>query len=192
MFNPSFFQRVLGCGAVIGRQDNWEQFFDLSKPALKFSFVLQFLTLPAFYLTAKLSSIARATALEQTALEIALTPVIIIGLIYLLSFSAVAYILALVFDRQDRLRPWIIVRHWCIFLLAWLCTASFWLFTLGVLPLAGAYGVTFAAYMGLLIIDIRLAQRIVGFDLGAAVLTGCLISITGLSLLLTSLSQFVQ
>ena len=177
---------------MIGRQENWEPFFNLSKAAMKQSFFLQILILPAFYLTASWSSKARAEALGQSASDVSLLPVIIIGLIYLFSFSAVAYILVLVFDRQDRLRPWIIVRHWCIFWLAWISMAGFGLFMLGVLPLAAAYGVTFAAYMGLLFIDIRLAQRIVVFPLGAAVLTGCLISITGLSLLLTSLSYFIQ
>jgi len=45
--------------------------------------------------------------------------------------------------------------------------------------------------MGLLFIDIRIAQRVAGFDLGGATLAACLISITGLSLLLTGVSYFV-
>lgn len=188
--NP--FTRLKGCMAVVGRLPNWERYFDLTKPALRFSFILQFLILPAFYYVASTANKARAEALGEIATGPSLAIVGIIGIVYLLSFSAVAYILTMVFDHQDRLRPWVIIRHWSTFFLAWIAAAGFGLFTLGILPLAAAYGVVFAAFMGSLFVDIRLAQRVVGFDWGAAMLTACLISITGLSLLLTGVSQFSQ
>lgn len=187
--NP--FARFIGCVAVIGRLPKWESYFDLSKNALRWCFLTQILVLPAIYLIARQASQGRAEMLGTEASEINAAVVGIIGLVYLFSFSAVAYILTMVFDRQDRLRPWIIVRHWCVFFLAWIAALGFALFSFGLLPLAAAYGVLFAAYMGLLFVDIRLAQRIVGFDLGGAVLAGCLISVTAISLLLTSLSQFI-
>lgn len=185
-------KRLIGCMAVVGRLAEWERFFDLSKPALRLSFVLQLLILPAFYFVALAANKARALALGEAPVAPQIAVIVIIGLVYLLSFSAVAYILTMVFDRQDRLRPWVIVRHWCVFFLAWIAAAGFGLFSLGLLPLAAAYGIVFAAFMGSLIVDIRLAQRVVGFDWGAAILTACLISITGMSLLLTGVSQLSQ
>lgn len=184
--------RLLGCMAAVGRLADWERFFDLSKPALRLSFFLQIMILPAFYFVALTANKARTLSLGESPEDPKLAVIAIIGFVYLLSFSAVAYILAMVFDRQDRLRPWIIVRHWCVFFLAWIAAAGFGLFSLGLLPLAAAYGIVFAAFMGSLVIDIRLAQRVVGFDWGAAILTACLISITGMSLLLTGVSQFSQ
>ena len=175
--------------AVVGRLANWEQFFDLSKPALRLSFVLQILVLPAFYFVAMTANRAQAVALGESPEDPKLSVIAIIGIVYLLSFSAVAYILTMVFDCQDRLRPWIIVRHWCVFFLAWIAAAGFGLFSLGLLPLAAAYGIVFAAFMGSLIVDIRLVQRIVGFNWNVAILTACLISVAGMSLLLTGLSQ---
>lgn len=176
--------------AVIGRIPNWEQFFDLSKPALRLTFFAQIFILPAFYIIASSAIAGRSELLKMEAGPVNVAAIAIIGLLYLMSFSAVAYILAMVFDRQDRFRAWVIVRHWCVFLLAWLSALGFGLFTLGILPLPAAYGILFAAYMGLLFIDIRIAQRVVGFDWGGSTLAGCLISISGLSLLLTGVSYF--
>lgn len=181
---------ISGCLAVIGRIPNWERFFDLSKSALRLTFLAQILILPAFYIIANSAVKGRSELLKIEAGSVSVPAIAIIGLVYLLNFSAVAYIIAMVFDRQDRFRAWVIVRHWCVFLLAWLAALGFGLFTLGVLPLTAAYGILFAAYMGLLFIDIRIAQRVVGFDWGGATLAGCLISITGLSLLLTGVSYF--
>jgi hypothetical protein len=177
--------------AVIGRIPNWDRFFDLSKPALKLTFFIQLLVLPAFYIIASSAIAGRSELLKMEAIPVNIPAIAIIGLVYLLSFSAVAYILTMIFDRQDRLRAWVIIRHWCVFFLAWIAALGFGLFKAGIFPLPAAYGVLFAAYMGLLFIDIRIAQRVAGFDLGGATLAGCLISITGLSLLLTGVSYFV-
>ncbi len=179
----------IGCMAAVGRIPNWERFFDLSKSALRVSFMSQIFILPAFYFIASTATQARADALGIEAELANMAVIAIIGLVYLLSFSAVAYILTMVFERQDRLRPWVIVRHWCVFFLAWIAAVGFGLFVLGILPLAAAYGVVFAGFMGSLVIDIRLAKRIIGFDWGGAILTACLISVTGMSLLLTGISQ---
>ena len=184
------FSYLIGVMAAIGRLPNWERYFDLSRRGLKYSFFSQIVILPGFYFTAKISSEGRAEMLGVTAPSIQLAPVLIIGLVYLLSFSAVAYILAMVFDKQDRFRAWTIVRHWCVVFLAGFVLLGFVLFKINLIPLPAAYGVAFAAYIGLLFIDIRLAQRISGFDWGAATLAACLITVTGLSLLLTGVSQF--
>lgn len=181
---------LIGVMAAIGRLPNWERYFDLSRRGLKLSFLSQILALPGFYLVARLASEGRAEALAVNAPDIQIPTVALIGLIYLMSFSAVAYILAMVFDHQDRFRAWTIVRHWCVFFLVWFVVLGFLLFKINILPLSAAYGVAFAAYLGCLFIDIRLAQRIGGFDWGGATLAGCLITVTGLSLLLTGIAQF--
>lgn len=180
-----------GCMAAVGRIPNWERFFDLSKQALRVSFAAQILILPAFYIMSLSVAKGRSTALGNV--EVAVnTPVIItLGLVYLLSFSAVAYMMVMVFDKQDRLRPWVIVRHWSVFFLAWVSALGFGLYLLEIFPFMAANGVFFAAFMGLLFVDIRLGKRIVGFDWNGAVLTGCIIAVTGLSLLLTGLSYFI-
>jgi hypothetical protein len=98
----------------------------------------------------------------------------------------------MIFERQDRFRPWVIVRHWSAFFLAWISAAAFGLYLAGIFPFMAANGVFFAAYMGLLFVDVRLAKRIVGFDWGGAILTGCVIAVTGMSLLLTGVSYFVE
>jgi len=184
------FSYLVGVMAAIGRLLNWEKYFDLSRRGLKGSFISQILTLPGLYLIAKLASEGRAELLGTEAAPIQIPAVGLIGLIYLMSFSAVAYILTMVFDKQDRFRPWTIVRHWCVFFLVWIVVFGFLLFEINFIPLSAAYGVAFAAYLGLLFIDIRLAQRIAGFDWGGATLAACLITVTGLSLLLTGVSQF--
>ena len=181
---------LIGVMAAIGRLPNWERYFDLSRTGLRNSFITQILVVPAIYLIAEISSTGRAEVLGVEVPALRLAPVIIISLVYLLSFSAVAYILSMVFDKQDRFRPWAIVRHWCVFFLALVVLLAFALFKIDFLPLPAAYGVAFAAYIGLLFIDIRLAQRIGEFDWGGATLAACLITVTGLSLLLTGVSQF--
>ena len=154
------FLYLIGVMAAIGRLPNWEQYFDLSRRGLKYSFTSQICILPAFYFIAQIASEGRAELLGVTAPAIGLAPVIIISLVYLLSFSAVAYILSMVFEKQDRFRAWTIVRHWCVVFLVGFVFLAFLSFKIKLIPLPAAYGVAFAAYIGLLFIDIRLAQRI--------------------------------
>ncbi len=183
--------RFKGCLAAIGQSRRWEDEFNLSRAGLQASFIAQFFTLPAIYYIASVATKARAEALGQPVPNINGWAIVIIGLIYLMSFSAVAYILTMVFDKQDRLRPWVIIRHWFVFFMSWVGAGGFALYVIDMLPLAGAYGIVFAMYMGLLFVDIRLSQRIVGYDLGGAVLAACLIAITGLSVLSASVSQLI-
>lgn len=181
---------LIGVMTAIGRLPKWERYFDLSRRGLKISYISQILALPGLYLIAKFAAEGRAELLGVEADPIQLSAIGLIGFVYLMSFSAVAYILSMVFDKQDRFRAWTIVRHWCVFFLVWIVALGFGAFKLNLIPLPAAYGMAFAAYLGLLFIDIRLAQRITGFDWGGATLAACLITVTGLSLLLTGVSQF--
>ena len=55
-----------------------------------------------------------------------------------------------------------------------------------------ANGVLLAVYLGLLPIDIRIAQRVVGFPLGTAILVGCVVVSTSMLVLLTGILQAIQ
>ncbi len=179
----------LGLFAVIGNWPNWESYFDLSRKGLKISFLILLLALPAYYII--ISSVyARGAELQGlTRGAIPVPPFLIITSVFLLSFSAVAYLIAMISDKQDRFRPWVITRHWTMFYLAWVVAALFSIYILGLIPFNLAYGTAFAAYMGVLAIDIRLLQKVVGFKLGAAILLGCVIIAMSLTLVMLCLEQ---
>jgi len=84
---------------------------------------------------------------------------------------------------------WVITRNWTVFGLSLLTGAIFGLVSLGVLPFILANGVLFASYFGLLAADIRLAQKVVGFKWGFAILIGCLIVAVGLTFVQLALSR---
>ena len=73
---------------------------------------------------------------------------------------------------------------------ALLAAALLGLFLAGVLPFVIAINIVLGVYLITLAIDIRLAQRIAGFEWGAAVLTGCIITAMGFTVLLMSIAQF--
>jgi len=179
----------LGLFAVIGNWPNWESYFDLSRKGLKASFILLLLALPAYYIfiSAIYEQGARIQNLDRGAVP--LPPFIIITSVFLLSFSAGAYLITMVTDKQDRFRPWVITRHWAVFFLAWIVAIFFGLNRAGLLPFNLAYGIAFAAYMGLLAIDIRLLYKVAEFKLGSAILLGCLIIAMSLTLVQLGLEQ---
>ena len=73
--------------------------------------------------------------------------------------------------------------------MAWVVAAFFGLHEAGLLPFNLAYGIAFAAYMGLLAIDIRLLYKVAEFKLGGAILLGCLIIAVSLTLVMLGLEQ---
>ena len=186
----NFARAFLGLFAVIGNWPNWESYFDLSRKGLKFSFLALLLALPAYYIFisgiyeqgAKLQNIERG--------PVPIAPFIILTSVFLLSFTASAYLITMITDKQDRFRPWVIVRHWAVFVLAWVVAAFFGLHAIGLMPFNVAYGIAFAAYMGGLAIDIRLLYKVAEFKLGAAILLGCLIVAVSLTLVMLGLEQF--
>ena len=116
------------------------------------------------------------------------TSITVILFLYLLSFSAMALIVAMVFDFQDRLRPWLITRHSCIVWLSIFVGVVFYFHSLGLIPF---YLTNFIALMGfltILIVDICLAKSVLYLKNGTAILTGCGINLVGLSIILTSLN----
>ena len=65
----------------------------------------------------------------------------------------------------------------------------FGLVSLGLLPFMLANGVLLAVYLGLLAADIRLAQKVAGFEWGMAVLIGCVIVAVGLTFVQLAISR---
>lgn len=174
--------------ALAGRED-WTDHYDLRKAGLQQSFVALCLTIPAFYLIAHAVQLERAKLLDSAISAVPLAPFAIIVLLYLLCFSAVAYIFAMIFDKQDRFRPWVITRHWSVFWLVLIVAAIFGLNLIGVLPFGAANFLALLGFLCILLIDVRLAQVIIPFPIGAAVLIGCCINAMGLVVILLGFQQ---
>ena len=174
--------------ALAGRED-WTDHFDLTRKGVQQSFIVLLLTIPAFYLIAHAVQVQRAKMLETAISAVPLIPFAIILLLYLLCFSAVAYIFAMVFDKQDRFRPWVITRHWSVFWLALIVAAIFGLYLIGVMAFAVANYIALTAFLCILLIDIRLAQTIIPFQMGAAILIGCTINAMALVVILLGFEQ---
>ena len=172
---------LLGIFAVLGTWPNWERYFDLSRTGLKKSFVVLALSLAPLWLVVYGIQSERARALEQDIILPEILPYILIVGLWLFSFSVLAYPVGMILEKMDRVRAWTITRNWSVFGLALLAGAGFGLNVLGVLPFMWANGVLFAVYFGLLAADIRLAQKVAGFNWGIAILIGCLIVAVGLT-----------
>ena len=175
--------------ALAGRED-WTDHFDLSRAGLQASFMALALSLPAFYLMAHAVQIERAARFGEDA-AIPLAPFAIILALYLLTFSACAYMFTMIFDKQDRFRPWVITRHWTIFWLALITAALYGLYLLGVLPFGLVNYMSMAAFLGILLIDIRLGQTIIPFKMGKAILIACAINAMGLIVVLLGFEQIL-
>ncbi len=170
---------LLGVFAVLGAWPNWESYFDLSRKGAKISYIALVATLVPLWMVVYAVQTERAQ-LAGTDLSLpGLAPFVLSVGLWLFSFPALAYLIGMIFEKMDRVRPWVITRNWTVFALAGLAGIMFGLVSLGVLPFMAANGVTFAAYIGLLVADIRLAQKVAEFSWGAAALIGCVIVAVG-------------
>lgn len=179
---------ILGIFAVLGTWPNWEQYFDLSRKGQKLSFVVLALSLFPLWMVAYGIQTERAA---QAGAPVTLPPtlpfVLIVG-VWLFSFPALAYLIGMIFEKMDRVRTWTITRNWTVFWLSLLSGLAFMFVERGV-PFAAANGVLFAAYLGLLAADIRLAQKVAGFTWGTAILIGCVIVAVGLTFVVLAISR---
>ena len=175
---------LLGVFGAVGTWPEWERFFDLERGGLARSFAALLLCYPALWLVQSGIEMERARIAGTEPAQVSPLLLVVIVTIWLVSFTAVAGATAMLLGRTDRLALWFTARNWS---LAWLCVALGAVFA-GVrfgLPFAVGNGALFAAYLGLLPIDIRLAQRAVGLPLGTAVLVACVIVSTSLLALLS-------
>lgn len=176
---------------VLGTRSDWDEKFDLSKAGLKQSSVAVGLTLVFYYICALAVQSQRALmagADAPTAIPIAAFGLILF--LYLMTFIGCVYVLTQVFDKQDRFRTWVIVRHWTLFFMSFLAALLYGLYLIGMLAFNIANLSAFAIYLSTLIVDIRIAQKIGGFDWGGAILSGCVIHAMGLTFILTGILQF--
>ena len=184
-----FIKSILGVFAVLGTWPKWESYFDLSRKGQKISFIVLALSLaPLWLVVYGIQSERARIAGSELSLPGVLPFILIVGL-WLFSFPALAYLVGMLFEKMDRVRVWTITRNWTVFALSLLVGAVFGLVSLGVLPFVVANGVLFAAYLGLLAADIRLGQKVVGFNWGAAILIGCLIVAIGLTFVQLAISR---
>lgn len=183
---------LYGIFGAVGRWTDWVRFFDQSRTGLVRSFLALLVCFPALWLVMVGLETERAAVAGTDRPDFDAMPFVIIIGLWLLSFPVTSAIIAILMNRVDQLRLWWMTRNWA---LAWLCIALGSVFVaviyLGVPTIIG-YGALLAAYMGLLPIDIRLAQRAAGFPLGTAILIGCVIVSTGMLVLLTGLLQVIQ
>lgn len=179
---------ILGVFAVLGTWPNWESYFDLSRKGQKRSFIFLAWSLIPLWMVAYAIQIQRAAQADTAvALPPTLPFVLIVGL-WLFSFPALAYLIGMIFEKMDRVRPWTITRNWTVFVLSLVSGLAF-LFVERGLPFTVANGVLFSSYLGLLAADIRLAQKVAGFNWGTAILIGCVIVAVGLTFVQLAISR---
>lgn len=182
---------LTGCLKALGRSEDWETHFDFSKKGLQQSFLAVILSVPFYYVCA--AAVQQNRALLNGTAEAAALPTaafLIILMFYALTFVVSAYVFTMLFDKMSSFRPWVIVRHWSIFFAAFFAAILMRAYMAGILPFVIAIYLVMGIYLFTLVIDIRLAARIAGFKWGEAILTGCLITALGLSILLIGIEQY--
>jgi len=186
---------LLGLGQ---KGEQWPVFFDLSRRGFKLSFLAVLFTVGCYYICGLGLQNERALRLSEglaepaTPQSIPLAVFFLLAALYALTFVGCAYILAMVFDKQDRFRPWVIVRHWSVFFVALFVAFLFALYLYAGLPFGVVNMLALIAYLSLLAIDIRLAQKIAGFDWGGAILTGCVIHGMSLTVIVAGAAHIQQ
>ena len=188
---------LLGVFGAVGRWPDWERFFARGTGGLLGSFGALVVCFPALWLVVTESLRAGAPP-DEPRLDSYVPPepepalFALIVALWLASFTVTATLIAVLMRRTERLRLWLIARNWAV---AWLCLALGAVFALvrfTPLPFAVGSGALFAAYLGLLPVDIRLAQRAAGFAPMTAILAGCVVVSTSLVVLLTGVRLALQ
>ena len=183
---------LYGVFGAVGNWPDWERFFDTSRNGLIKSFLGLLICFPSLWLVMVGLETQRASLAGTEPPVFQVAPFGTIIGFWLLAFPITAGVIALLMQRMERFALWLVARNWAV---TWLCLVLGGVF-LAVryagLPTIMGYGALLAAYLGLLPIDIRLAQRAGGFPLMTAILVGCIIVSTGMIVLLTGLLQVIQ
>lgn len=183
---------LYGVFGAVGRWPEWARFFDRSRKGVITSFLALGFCFPALWLVMVGLETERAQLVGTDVPDFRIAPFgLIIGL-WLLSFPVTSALVAILMSRTERLPLWWTVRNWAV---TWLCLALGFVFV-GIvffgLPAIIGYGALLAAYLGLLPIDIRLAQRAGGFTLSTAILIGCIVVSAGMMVMLSGLLQVIS
>ncbi len=185
-----------GCLKALGTDQDWRNFFDVSEKGFQQSFLTIPLSLPFFYICAAAIHKQHVDLLTANPdfdgqLPGLIPPIyfVLVFLFYGISFFAVAYFLGKAFQKDERLKSWVIVRHWSFFFLALIAGALFGLSYMSIVSFSAILPIAFILYLGTLAIDIRLAQKIAAFEWGAAILAGCMITALGLMVVLIGVTR---
>lgn len=181
---------------ALGLDQNWREYFDLTGSGFQRSFLTIPLALPFFYLCVlalhkqNLAVLALNPDFEGP-LPALISPLsfVVISLAFGFSFSALAYGLSLAFGKLEHYRAWVTVRHWGFFFWAVIVSLFLGATYIGLIPFAAIIPILFILYMATLVIDIRLAQKIGGFDWGGAALVGCMTTALGLTIILFGMTR---
>jgi len=165
---------------------DWESEFDLSRNGLPTSFLAVLLYIPIGFVVAQ-----AAVKYNDVAGHVPYKSIALILVMIALTFPLIAYLLCMVFDKQDRFRAWVIVRNWALLFALLIIAFVFGLYLIGLLPFGVAFILGQSAYIGTLAVDVRLATRVADFDWVGAIFTGVLISITSMMVLMLGLQQAV-
>ena len=183
---------LYGVFGAVGRWPDWQRFFDPSKAGLIRSALALLICFPSLWLVMVGLETERARIGGTEVPNFQLFPFLLIISAWLLSFPITSGVIVTLMGRREALPLWWVSRHWAV---SWLCLALGLVFLtvvyLGVPTMIG-YGALLAAYLGLLPIDIRLAQRAAGFPFMTAILVGCVIVSTGMMIMLFGLLQVIQ
>lgn len=165
--------------------EQWRSRIDLSHNGLKQSFWALAASLP-LYLICAYAAIHHA---GQNNDGLSLPAVTIILALYVMTFPVIAYLMCQILNKISQYRSWIIIRNWANLALVALM-ALFMGLSLIAMPYMLAAQLTLMAYLATLLLDIRIAQTVLGLDWIGAIFLGCGIAIMGLAMLLTGLSSF--
>lgn len=191
--NP--FNYLSGFLKVLGPDLDWQEFFDLTRTGFQRSFLTVPLSLPFYYFCALALQKQRRLILETNgANDIATTsliaplPFVILGLTFGFSFPLLAFALSRVFGKNKSFHDWVNIRHWGFFLMVVLASIILGLTFFGLVAFPLVMPLLFILYLGTLAVDIRVAQKVAGFDWGSAILVGCMITALGLAIILMGTS----
>ncbi|MEM7728141.1 MAG: hypothetical protein AAF311_02585 [Pseudomonadota bacterium] len=183
---------LYGVFGAVGRWPDWARFFDASRAGLIRSFLALIVCFPALWLVMVGLETERARIAGASVPDFRVAPFLFVVGFWLASFPVTSGVIALMMGRTRSVSLWWTARNWAV---AWLCIALGLVFIavrFAGLPTIAGYGALLAAYLGLLPIDIRLAQRAGGFPLMTAILVGCIIVSTGMMVMLSGLLQIIQ
>ena len=183
-----------GVIALMGRapRDEFPNYFGEAKPAFANSLAaiggsVLLIMIAARYIIALRRRITGAEeAAGFPALQVGVT-----AFIYLIAFTAIAFMLAAIFDRKEAYYRWATVRHWMVFYALIPTTLALILAKLGVLPLMLANGLLFVVFIGWLFADIRAGYKLGEMGIVSAIFAACMVHAMGVSVILTAVVQMI-
>lgn len=163
---------------------DWRRHFNLRRDGLQWGLAAMIAMIPLYGIM-----IYAAQVNNDASSQINPALGVIFIAIYIFSFALFAYGTAFFLNQTDDFRPWLIVRSFIAVSLAAIMALLFVLFLIGILPFFIGYWAALVMFIALLLIDIRLAQTVLGQQWMSSVFIGIGVHITALLLLLGALAS---